>query len=232
MKISEVIQRVQSLYSKGVESDDSRLTRRHIYNKLVTIRSTLLFNKLNKKQNVSVFNYNTLPCVELVKVEAHECPCVPPSGCQILRSKYKLPSPINTLSGHYIDSVTSLDGQIQFDETTWKGKKWRSGDKYTSRRPDWFIKDDYLYITVTRRLQAVTIIALFEDPVEAAQFPSLCEQDCEDCCPINPMEVDFNMDNDLLDTLVEMSVKELIGVFNQNKEDITNNSQDEKQPSK
>ena len=35
MKIKEIIQRVQSLYSKGVQSDDTRLSDRHIYNKMV-----------------------------------------------------------------------------------------------------------------------------------------------------------------------------------------------------
>ena len=46
MTVGDLIQRVQSLYSKGVESDDSRLTRRHIYNKLLSVRSTLIFNKV------------------------------------------------------------------------------------------------------------------------------------------------------------------------------------------
>ena len=33
MKIGEIVTRVQSLYSKGVASDDSRLSNRLIYNK-------------------------------------------------------------------------------------------------------------------------------------------------------------------------------------------------------
>jgi len=56
MKVGEIIQRVQSAYSKGAESSDSRLSRRHIYSIVNTTRSTLLFNKLNKRQFINT-NY-------------------------------------------------------------------------------------------------------------------------------------------------------------------------------
>ena len=41
MTTGEVIQRIQSLYSKGVQSDDSRLRPRHIYNKLLSTTAKL-----------------------------------------------------------------------------------------------------------------------------------------------------------------------------------------------
>ena len=134
MLVGELIQRVQSLYSKGAESDDSRLTRRHIYNKLLTVNSTLIFNKLNKRQYISQWNYQTLPCVELILVEGNDCPCVTPIGCQILRTKEKLPKPINSLSGHNLQSVTSIDGSIIFSETSFKGQKWRCEFRHSYTR--------------------------------------------------------------------------------------------------
>ena len=51
MKTEELIQRVQSLYSKGVQSDDSRLTSRHIYNKLTTVRAKLVTEEAKKNQS-------------------------------------------------------------------------------------------------------------------------------------------------------------------------------------
>lgn len=190
-----------------------------------------MFYKLNKRQFISRWNYDTLPCVELIEVEGHECPCIPPIGCTILRTKEKLPKPISNISKHIIDSVTSIDGSVIFDETTWRGKNWRNGDKYTSKKPDYFIKDDYMYFTVTRTLRYVTIIGLFNDPLEVENFPSVCdEQECEDCNPCENntsfMEVEFNIDDDLIDTLIEMSVKELVVMFNQSREDLSNDSKD------
>lgn len=233
MLVGELIQRVQSLYSKGAESDDSRLTRRHIYNKLLTVRSTLIFNKLNKNQYISQWNYQTLPCVELILVEGNDCPCVTPIGCQILRSKEKLPKPINSISKHIIQSVTSIDGSIIFSETSFRGKKWNADDKYTGNTPDYFIKDNYLYITTTRKLKLVTIIGLFNDTVEVDNFPSYCDGTTPPTsCDTSPMELEFNIDEDLVDTLVELSIKELVLMFSQMTEDTHNDAKDKVDPTR
>ena len=66
MKVHEIIQRVQSLYSKGCQSDDSRLSPRHIYSKLVSLRSKYISQQAKKKQKINQWNFQTLPCVELI----------------------------------------------------------------------------------------------------------------------------------------------------------------------
>jgi len=57
MTIKEIIQRVQSLYSKGVQSDDVRLEDRHIYNKMITVRSKLISQEAKKRQKINQWNY-------------------------------------------------------------------------------------------------------------------------------------------------------------------------------
>ena len=42
----EVISRIQSMYSKGTASDDTRLSARHIYSKMKTSRSFLALIRL------------------------------------------------------------------------------------------------------------------------------------------------------------------------------------------
>ena len=73
MTVGEVINRVQSLYSRGVQSDDTRLEDRHIYSKLITARSKVLSQKANKKQMLSQWNYQTIPCIQMVEASKHEC---------------------------------------------------------------------------------------------------------------------------------------------------------------
>ena len=60
MKVIEIIQRIQSLYSKGAQSDDSRLSDRHIYNKLLTLRSKYISQQAKKKQKVNQWNFQVL----------------------------------------------------------------------------------------------------------------------------------------------------------------------------
>lgn len=226
MLTGEIIQRVQSLYSKGVQSDDSRLTSRHIYNKILTIRAKLLEQKVNKRQPISKWNYQKLFCVELIKTAPHECPCLPPVGCQILRSKHKIPKLINTLYGNKVEYVSSLEGSVFYSEVSWTEKKYKSSNKYTGSKPDFFIKDDYLYITHKTGPKIITMSALFENPLEVDHFSSYCD-DCKNCLDCNsPLDSEFPLDNTQIDTLVEMSVKELVVLFNQNFEDKSNNSSD------
>ena len=228
MVIGEIIQRVQSLYSKGVESDDSRLMRRHIYNKMLSTRSLLIFNKINKRQFMSKWNYTILPCVALVIVPENECPCIVAPGCKILRSKEKLPKPANSINGYILDAVMSVDGSIVFHEVTYLRKNWRVDDKYTSAKPDYFIKDDYLYITSTRKLKAVTVIGLFADPIEAENYPSYCDEGSTEPtpCVAHPMDVEFPIDEEMIDALVELTVTELSVGFALGSEDRRNDGID------
>lgn len=235
MIIKEILQRVQSLYSKGVQSDDSRLSARQIYSKVLTARARLITQRMDKRQKVSQWVYQTLNCVEMIKAKPYECPCLPALGCTILRTKLPLPSPMTgILNGHMIQSVTSLEGETTFSETTWKDKKYAAGSKYTSAKPDFYIRDNYLFITVSSKTKAISITGLFEDPLEADKFPGVCgTEPCEESGPEDaclecqsPLDLNLPIDKAMVETLVEMAANELIGVFNQNQEDTTNNNRD------
>ena len=230
MIVKEIIQRIQSLYSKGVESDDSRLTSRHIYNKMITVRNKLISQKARKKQKISQWSYQTLPCVKLEKVPKHDCPCLPPIGCDILKTKFPLPKPIVDLNNHLIQSVTSIDGSIIYSEIGWIEKKYKAFNKYTSLKPDYFIKNNYLYITHKRGPKIISITGLFEDPIEVENYPSYCSELTEECDNCNdcksPLDIFFPIDNDLIDDLIKICTEELIILFSKNIEDLTNDSKD------
>lgn len=224
MTIKEIIQRIQSLYSKGVQADDTRLSNRHIYNKLKTIRGRLLYEKINKRQFLASINYQVLPCVELVKAPITECPCIPPLGCCIYRTKYPLPKPISGIMNHIIKSVTSLDGNIVYSEITWQDKKYKQYDKYTSHKPDYFISGEYLYVTAKNDTEVIRIELILEDPVEGYSHPMYCPTVNDPCIPYYDRE--FHLDNSMVDAAIELAVQELIGVFNQGIEDSSNNTKD------
>lgn len=235
MITGEVIQRIQSIYSKGVQSDDSRLRPRHIYNKLITVTAKLYEQQKNKKQKVNQWSYQVLPCVELVETPIHECPCIPTLGCTIFRTKHKIPAPISGYSKHFIQSVTSLDGQMQFGETTWKGYKYKQGAKYTSKKPDYFIRDNYLYISSPTKLKVITIEGLFGNVEKIISFPNYCDEQTDDCGdPLPPIttckslyDEPFPIEDSMVDDLIQLTLQELVGIFNEmGREDQTNNAKD------
>ena len=226
MRTGEIIERIQSLYSKGVKSDDSRLSNRHIYAKIKTVRTRLITQEIKKKQRVSDWNYQTIPCVKLIEVPVHECPCVPPLGCTILRSKNKLPKVLTGFTEDLIQSVTSVDRSLKIDRVNINAVNSQKGNKYTSKKVNYFILNEYLYITTPTKMKVVTIRGLFEDPIEVATSLYDCQGETESTICIDYMDTEFKIDSDMIDTLVEISLQELLVIFSQGVEDITNNTRD------
>lgn len=224
MLVEEILQRVHSLYSKGVQSDDSRLKDRQIYNKLLSIRSLLLSQKLNKKQEISQWTYQNLPCVEMIMASPDECPCAPRVGCKILRSKYKIPRPVESLGGHIIKDVMSIDGSQSYSESSWNSFKNKSGSKYTANKPDYFFKDDYLFISHSKGPSVISLYGIFEKPFEAETFPGSCKKE-ENCISI--FEMEFPIDSSLVEALIALTAEELIENFRSRVADISNNANDD-----
>lgn len=210
----EAIQRVQSLYSSGIQSDDSRLSSRHIYSVLCSNRAQLLSQEHKKNQKVSSFAYQTLPCVELEIVEIE--------NCQILRSKYPLPAYLFGASKG-IFRVSSMDGNTSITETSFEEKKFRSGNKYTAAKPQFYLRDRYLYIVGSLSFEKITVEAIFNDPLQAYLFPSPCLGNT--LCK-SYLDYEFPYEGDLENALFMMAAQELIEIFYKTREDKTNNGQD------
>jgi hypothetical protein len=228
MVTEKIIQAISSIYDKGIASDDSRLSQRQIFNRMVPTRGRLLVQQANKRQKISQWSYQTLPCVEMIKAQPYECPCVPPVGCGIYRSKYPLPEPVTGINNHLIQSVTSLDGTTIYSETSWEEKKYKAGNRYTSHMPDYFIRNSYLYITADKMFnKVIPVTGLFNDPVEAWDFMDSCNEGCTDCddC-LSYLEREFPLDENNVDTMIRLLQQELISPFVQMREDRTSNTAD------
>ena len=227
MQVGEIIQRIQALYSKGVNSVDTRLSSRHIYNKILSVRARLISQEYKKKQRVSQWNYQSIACMELIKVPSHDCPCVPPMGCDILRTKYPLPEPISGLHEDLIQMVSSIDRQIKMDRVTLNAVRSLRGNKYSSNKVSFFIHNKYLYLTTSTKIRYISVVGLFEDPMKVREIANFCDNciDCVDCIDYESEE--FPIDTDMIDALIELCANELIVMFLQAKEDKRSNSKDD-----
>jgi hypothetical protein len=229
MKVEELIQRVQSIYSKGVDSDDSRLSRRHIYNKMLTARQRIVSQQKKKRQKVSDWNYVILPCVELIKVPSHECSCLGDLGCDIFRTKYPLPKVLTGMDNHTIEYVMSINNGMKIEETTREEFLYSRGNKYTSKKPKYVIEKGHLYFPIVESPGIIKIKLLPEDPIEAIKYPSYCN-DCQNCSEcISYADVDFPIDGDMIDTLIELTVAEVVSAMRGQIQDTRNNGQDPNQ---
>jgi hypothetical protein len=225
MKLGEVIQRVQSLYSRGVQSDDSRLSSRHIYNKLLTVRTRLISQKSKKKQKINDWNYQTISCIEMIDIQPHECPCAPAVNCTVKRSRYMIPKVMTDYNNNLIDYVMTIDSGDKFDFTNKSEMLHINGNKYTASKRRYLIDNDYLFAYGKDVPQILQIRALFEDPIEAVKFTTLCSSEVNERC-IDIFDMEFPMDGDTIDIAVQLTSEELIVLFKQNMEDVSNDTGD------
>lgn len=225
MKIGEAIERVQSEYSKGMASDDSRLSNRFIYSNLRSIRILLLSQAATKKQAISQWCYQPV-VVNMQLAPKHECAEITSATCKVLKSSKPIPQIFTDISRHLIQSVTTLDGSVNFGETKWESIKYNNkGRKYANNLPEFFLKNGYLYITVIKVMDKVLLSALFNDPIEARNYSNSCGGVTETC--ESYLDYEFSIDGKMEDAVIKMTTDSIINYFVQIKDDRLNNGVDD-----
>lgn len=223
MRIGEIIQRIEAALTKSVKKSDfmSYIPRPWIYNIIVSARSRLIGQKINKKQFIPSFNKQTLTCIPLVKVNDNDCDC-DGGVCKILRTEDKLPDIMSGLSDYSIENINSNGVKIPLVKPN--HAKYSGYSKYTGTMQCAYIQNGYLYVKGINFGSNVNITALFEDPVEAVKWNNrntTCKDSISNICDI--MGFEFPIDNDMVDIVVALAINEIInGMQNQkpqNKED-------------
>lgn len=224
----ELIQRVQSLYSRGIQSDNTNLSPRHIYNACLSVRSKLLYQQLSKKQKLSDYNYSILECVELIEVDTVSCPCFPSSGCTVLRTKYPLPKPMTNFNNHVIEYVMNPDYKIRFNQTNRIEYNISNHNKYTSSSPKYILENNYIYVYGSSLPKSINIKLLLENPTEKYTLPTLCSSLglLKDNC-LSMEDLIFPIDDYLIEDLIQIVIKELVDRFVQEPQDIYNDNIDD-----
>jgi hypothetical protein len=216
MTVGEIIQRVESLLSKGIATSlPGGISRRWIYSMARTYRSKIIAQKANKKQFMSDWMMRTLYCVKLVDANASSCDCLP-SLCSVRRTEREIPEIMSDLSGYAIRRITNTTGNINIQLCGRNDFKYRAMSKYSKGGVYCYADGGYLYFMNADNLDAVNITALFDDPVEVDAFNkmySMCSKgDDNDKCA-NPLESDFGIDDDMADTIVKLCVQEISAAF-------------------
>jgi len=220
--IKDITERIQSLYSKGVKSDDSRLSSRHIYSVANSLRNRLHINKANKRQSLSEIAYGVIPFIKMIPVSSVDCSAFSSLGCTIYRSEVKIPRVLHYMNGPVIQWVSPLNKETVIDRID-RNQRYSSFAKYTAKRKRYILENGYIYVNSPQSPKALTMKAVFTDPVEYHSFVlNYCNSG--NCEPIQ--RKDFYLDPSETDTLIKMSSQELIQMFSQIREDQTNNNAD------
>ena len=204
-----------------IHSDDSYFNEDHVSFLLSKYRSFLLKKELEKEnKNLSSANAQTI-CLDLMEV-----PAIEDFDCSgsYLRSTEKIPSIINEFKVQ-LYPIDYYQGEIIFtsrERMRYTGyNKWTKNLIYASKGPD-----DYLYLKSENPqylyMKKLRMTAVFEDFEEAAQLA--CNEDGVTVC--DKLDAQFPIESAQVPVIIELVVKELLGVKYQPK-DKNNNAADD-----
>lgn len=210
MKLGELIQRVQSLYSKGVESYDARLTPVHIYSKIKSARAAYLQTQQN-----SIRQFEQATCVRLQT--ASQC-CNVPVNTQVVYAD--IPDMLY-VSGVYMLNGTSLvraeQHQIEYIDTNLTSK------------PLYYISGNKLILVGKQMLRYVKLVGV---PIDVVDFYSycrrtagLCNVSCNKCK--SAYDIDIPIDGNMVEYVIQYAVNELIRLFSVTIEDKQQDASDD-----
>lgn len=204
-----------------IHSDDSYFNEDHVSFLLSKYRSFLLKKELEKEnKNLSSANAQTI-CLDLMEV-----PAIEDFDCSgsYLRSTEKIPSIVNEFKVQ-LYPLDYYQGEIIFtsrERMRYTGyNKWTKNLIYASKGPDNYLylkseNPQYLYMKKLR------MTAIFEDFEEAAQLA--CDEDGVAVC--DKLDVQFPIESAQVPVIIELVVKELLGIKYQPK-DKNNNAADD-----
>lgn len=205
-----------------LHSDDSFYTEDHLVFLLNKYRSFVLKKELEKENKQLSSANGQIICLDLIEVRDEDNPC----GESMLRTEQTIPNlvndckvslyPVNYFEGDHIIYTT----MERMRYTTYN--KWTKNLIYAAKGPD-----DYLYLKSSNPqylyLEKLRMKAIFEDFESAAQYA--CDEAGEGLnCDI--LDMKFPIENALVPIVIELVVKELLGVKYQPR-DTQNNAADD-----
>lgn len=214
MKVGEVIQRIMSNIS-GVQSDVSRLRRRHVYNKLMSARHSIIEERLNRNMPLSSEYFTVLDFQVIEEANISDNELYPLQDCGLTRTSCKLPTPLIRNNEPIFKYVTSVDGKIIFDKSNFYTDKYANFAKYSAKIPRFFFKDGYLYFVNSLEQKLVRISYIIDDLQDYVENDCLHPDEC-----IDITELEFPAPDSDIDKIVALTIQELQYLMRQTTEEV------------
>jgi len=211
---------IQNILSKGVTSDDTRISNRLVAHALKQARSRLIKIKLDKSDYISESNYQKL-CVPLELHTYHDCSCITDNNdCQILRSIAEIPKYLVAKWGPAIQ-VIYLNGRRVPMASMTSNEYAEFSLTNNPKKTGYFMEENYLYVLNNKKLNTILIKGIWEDPESVDDFnTAMCTND--NSCADYYTE-DFPIDAELVFPMYQLAI-ELLGLSYQFPEDTRNDA--------
>lgn len=220
--LREITDDIRAIASSGSNPDNFKIPDEQIWYWINQTRAMLINQSLLKKDDLNDTWLQQINCMALEPADESEC-CLAPSGCYVLKTVKKIPPTIDTWKPNWIVSVTTAFGD-QIPKSNQFSNRYQKYNKYTGNKKYYYLKNDYIYVVNNEDLSIINVQALFEDPMELANFPT-CEGGV--CFSTNSAyPASANMSSQITDIIIKTKVMPFMTFIPDDKNDGANLTQD------
>jgi len=159
----------------NINNSDSVFSHLYFTDLINEQRSLAIRNEYNKKRQIDPNVQQTIPCLDLELVDAHNCCVTVPLGCQILRTTAVIP---NTIEFHHSKGITSVGPVMirnkRFNLIDYSRVPYIGEGRTTKKAIYAFLYDNYIYViskdASINTLKSIAIRGIFEDPTSLSEF--------------------------------------------------------------
>ena len=214
----QLVSDLRNLASSGSNPVEFKITDNQLLFWCNEIRSMLISQAIQKKQDLSDVWIQIISCLQLEQVDSSEC-CNLPIGCYLLKSVKKIPITIETYSDNTITKVVKPTGEIISKSNSFEAN-YNKYNKYTGKNSNWYIKNGYLYITNEQLLESVSAYGIFEDPSDLSNFVGCDNNTCFGWTSSYPCSL--KMASDITNIVLKTKIFPFLQLPADNKNDGTN----------
>jgi hypothetical protein len=225
---SEIIYNIKNLMAGGIESDDQNFSNEQLSFIVNYYRARFLKQDQEKGRYSNSLYVQNLGNVPLIQADKNEC--CDTNGC-ILRTKDKIPFPLETFKGINLTFIGTLNGR-PYQRTYHNAVVWKKGSRFTKNDTQWYYQNGYIYIVdpSSIMLSHINIQGIFEDPKKAEEFRT-CDCDNGTDCYIG-FDFEYPMPAHYIDALVKMVGESEMRMLYSILPDTLNDSYDQQSSSK
>lgn len=173
--LNQIEKNIRNIIRAGRLSDDEQISGREMKFKINIMRAMLIKREVDKKKTLDVETIQDLQCVPVELTDKAEC-CEIEIDCVILRTKNKIPKLLDANFHNMLTYAGTIDGNQQFQQSTYETIVWSQYEKWTSKLPRYFEKNQRLYIINKDFVDNIRIRGVFEDPGLVAKYKT-CDGD-------------------------------------------------------
>lgn len=223
MTLNQIVSDIRNIATSGSNPIDFRIEDAQLRFWIHEIRSMLISQAIQKRQDTSDIWIQTVSCMELELVDSSEC-CEIETDCPILRTVNQLPATIEVSADNSILRVSDPMGNT-IPRTTPFASRYDKYNKYTKDTTKWYQKNRYIYIINNEYLENINVDIIAEDPTSLASFTNCGGSTCYNDNGDYPCSL--KMANDITNIILKTKVFP----FLQLPQDNTNNASNESQSS-